>query len=135
MDLELHFHGLLPVPSAVCVPAAGKGGGHARVDVHAGVRAERLAPSAKLTSWERAVRPKPPGEVRPLPEGPRDALPDGRPAYELVLTYPFAQDGDKPVKYTVHSALNGLLYDAQFESQLFMVPVKKKSAEHFLLPC
>ncbi len=56
-------------------------------------RQEKLTPAAKLDRLRIAVRPAE-AALSPLP-GPRDALPDGRTAHALVLTYKFSllEDG------------------------------------------
>ena len=61
--------------------------------VRAPFRAEKLTPAAKLDRVRIAVRPSE-AALSPLP-GPRDALPDGRTAHALVLTYKFSlvEDG------------------------------------------
>ncbi len=67
--------------------------GNAKLWVRAPIRAEKMTPSAKLDRLRMAVRPHE-AAMTPLP-GPRDALPDGRTAHALVLTYKFslAEDG------------------------------------------
>ena len=67
--------------------------GNAKLWVRAPFRAEKLTPAAKLDRLRLAVRPIE-ATLAPLP-GPRDALPDGRTAHALVLSYKFslAEDG------------------------------------------
>jgi tripeptidyl-peptidase-2 len=83
LSVEVAFHGLTASPSAVSVPAAGDA---VRVTVRAGVRAERLAPKARLHRVRRAVRPDAPGTVDALSPD-RDALPRGRRGHGLLLTH------------------------------------------------
>ena len=80
-------------PDVVCAQLPSRCAGNAKLWVRAPFRAEKMTPSAKLDRLRMAVRPH---EVAmtPLP-GPRDALPDGRTAHAMVLTYKFslAEDG------------------------------------------
>ena len=61
--------------------------------VRAPFRFETLTPSAKLDRLQIAVRPSE-AALSPLP-GARDALPEGRTAHQLLLSYKFslAEDG------------------------------------------
>ena len=67
--------------------------GNAKLWVRAPFRPEKLTPAAKLDRLRIAVRPAE-AALSPL-TGARDALPDGRTAHALVLTYKFslAEDG------------------------------------------
>ncbi|MBW3543017.1 MAG: tripeptidyl peptidase II, partial [Planctomycetes bacterium] len=86
VEFELVFHGL-ESDSQTLALSAGEAG--ADVTVTAALRPERLAPSASLTSRRTSIAPEK-AEVRSLAPA-RDKLPDGRPLYELLLTYRFNQ--------------------------------------------
>ena len=91
--------------------------GHARIDVEARHRPEKLLPSANLTHLNVGLRPH---KAHLEPEkDPRDALPDGRMTCKLLLEYKFSLSDAAKVKPLLPT--NDSIYDSQLEGQLFMV--------------
>ena len=81
-DLEVIFHGLRPSSDPILVDGDV---GMAAFDVTAPLRAETVAPAAKLETLRKTLAPVK-RELRALSEE-RDALWDGRRVHELVATY------------------------------------------------
>lgn len=115
VGMELAFHGVRPGSQEVFL----NGGAQVtRIEATAGIERIELAPSATLQIHRRTIPPSK-FELRPLkPE--RDRLPDGRQLHDLILTYTFevAQAGSIVPRFP---ALAGRLYDAEFESQHWML--------------
>lgn len=123
VDLVIDFRGVLPSPSALALGIAGP----SRLDLSAPLRDEELSPSASLTAWRRALHPTK-HDISPC--GDRDVLPGGKRLFQLVLEYAFdaAEDGEVTFRAPL---LNGLLYEAEFDSQFFLVFDKQKKRVGF----
>ena len=110
------FHGARPVPETVRM-VAGVGGSLVRV--YSDLKDQIISPTAKLTKHASPLRPKEQGVVTPLPDD-RDVLPYGnKRIYQLVLSYEFNQE--EAGSFTPRApALQDVLYDSAYESQLMM---------------
>lgn len=114
LEYVVNFRGLTPDDRAVSLSAAEP---VARVRVTAASK-ERLAPSARLTTLRRTFAPAK-AVVRAL-DSNRDRLPDGRPLYELQLTYRFEMDA--AANATPRFPWNDdLLYGSAFGSHLYSI--------------
>lgn len=117
VKVTVEFRGVRPVPHNVCM-ASGDGG--ALVRVYSDLGDERVCPTAKLTTWMTPLRPSAGAAVAPIMYD-RDVLPSrDRRIYSLVLQYDFTQD-EKGVITPIAPALQGVLYESAFESQLMLV--------------
>jgi tripeptidyl-peptidase-2 len=114
-EFELNVHGLQPSPSEILLDGGAR---VTRVDAVAPLRDATLHPRATLHTRRRTLAPSP-SEIRPLPTS-RDILTDNRIVNELILTYRFHLD-EAAVVTPRFPALNGRLYDGEFESQLYMI--------------
>lgn len=140
--LKVDFHGIAPSPQSVTVDGAG---GPRRVDVRAPLKAEKLAPAAKLTHVRSSVRPtassiaplSPERDVLPPLAGPGSrpaplspdpapaaaaagAKPPGRQIHRLILTYKLTVD--VAGSYTLSlPAVNRRVYDGDMEAQMLFV--------------
>ena len=113
-DVTIDFRGVRPDPNEVCLRA---GDSFRQVQVHSNLRDEIIFPTAKLSSWKSALRPKE-GTISPL--GERDVQPwDEKKTYQLILHYEFSQD--EKGSFTPRApALQGVLYESTYESQLIL---------------
>lgn len=139
VTLKVDFHGIVPSPAAVTVDGAG---GPRRVDIRAPLKAEKLAPAARLTAVRSAVRPSS-AAVAPL-SADRDMLPPltgpgsglvptggsggaasggavaGRQIHKMVLTYKISVD--VAGSYTLSlPGLNRRVYDGDMEAQMLFL--------------
>jgi tripeptidyl-peptidase-2 len=92
------------------------------------LRDEELSPAATLTTWRRALHPT---TYTIAPCGARDVLPDGRALFQLVLEYAFEAPEDGTEVTFKAPLLQGLLYDAEFDSQFFLISDKDKKLVGF----
>ncbi|MCL4177805.1 MAG: S8 family serine peptidase [Verrucomicrobia bacterium] len=114
-DFTVSFHGVVPAQETVFLDANAR---VKAVDVTASLGEARLAPAARLRTWRRSITPAK-AELQPL-STERDRLTGGKRIHELILSYSFEQD--QPGSITPRfPALNGRLYDGEFESQLWML--------------
>uniref|UniRef100_A0A7S2RCW9 Tripeptidyl-peptidase 2 n=1 Tax=Rhizochromulina marina TaxID=1034831 RepID=A0A7S2RCW9_9STRA len=119
VSLTVDFRGVEVLPGRL---ALASGGGPARLMLRAGLRDEEVQPRAKLTSWRRPLLPAT-SSVEPL--GARDVLPSGKQLYQLVLQYSMAVETACEVTPRA-PLLNGVLYEAEFDSQMVQVFDAKK---------
>ncbi|KAL3696139.1 hypothetical protein R1sor_010215 [Riccia sorocarpa] len=114
-EIEVEFHGLLSDERELSV-----NGGEivTRVDIKAPLAAEKLAPSATLTSVRVPYRPVE-AKVEPL-SASRDKLSNGRQIHGLTLKYKFSLGEAAEVTPRL-SYLNDRIYDTEFESQFYMI--------------
>jgi tripeptidyl-peptidase-2 len=114
-DVSVEFRGVQPIPSVLSMNS---GDFFGSVRVHSDLKNELINPSAKLTKWKTAVRPKSEGVITPL--GERDIQPwSEKKTYQLVLTYEFTQD-DKGAFTPRAPPLQQVLYESIYESQLML---------------
>jgi len=114
------FRGVMPQPRNLMI----KGGCRfAPVVLRAELAPEEVSPSVTLENWVQLVPPKALGAISPL--GERDSLPDGKKIYQLVLEYAISNLEAGQVTPRA-PGLNGVLYEAEFEHQFFMVFDDKK---------
>ncbi|CAL1282653.1 unnamed protein product [Larinioides sclopetarius] len=114
VDYSITFRGLLP--DSPCISMHGADGIH-RVDVQSSIIYEDMLPCAVLKNHVLVLRPNE-NKVKPLKS--RDVIPDGRQVYELQLTYVFTVPRSTEIT-PVFSLLSDLLYESEFESQLWML--------------
>jgi tripeptidyl-peptidase-2 len=115
-DLKIEFRGVMPVPTSLSFHSGDKFG---LVQVQSHLREETISPTAKLDKWRTPLRPKSEGVISPL--GERDIHPwNGKKTFQLVLSYEFTQD-DQGAFTPVAQALQGVLYESTYESQLMLV--------------
>jgi tripeptidyl-peptidase-2 len=114
----VEFRGVRPVPSEVTLTS---GVGGTMVRLYSDLADEPVCPTAKLTKWRTPLRPRAAGAIVAPVVSDRDLSPSpNRRLYELVLHYEFAQD-EKGAFTPIAPALQGVLYEAAFESQLMLV--------------
>ncbi|KAL1467155.1 hypothetical protein MTO96_026283 [Rhipicephalus appendiculatus] len=114
VDCTLTFYGLQPNPSRLVMRSSE---GVCRFDVTSQLRPEEVSPAASLKQHVIVLRPAE-SKVRPL--GARDVIPDGRVIYEIQLTYNFSLNKATEVTPSC-SLLSELLYESEYESQLWMI--------------
>ncbi|DBA02238.1 TPA: hypothetical protein N0F65_007648 [Lagenidium giganteum] len=120
VTFQVRFHGIVPDQQRVLV--AGGETSH-RVVVRSGITKETLAPQVRFTNWVERVRPTK-FEITPL-SAARDAFPDERQVFGLVLTYSLTQKEDGKVSPRL-PALHDRLYESAFEGQMCQVFDNKK---------
>ena len=110
------FHGLTPEgrQQELCFHGADS---ILRLDVSTGLSSEEVAPEIKLKSCVQNYRPI---EAKVVPLGERDIIPDCRNVYELQLTYNFSIGKGAEITPNL-SLLSDVLYESEFESQLWML--------------
>ncbi|KAK2143639.1 hypothetical protein LSH36_824g01029 [Paralvinella palmiformis] len=113
VDYEITFHGLKPDSSKYIMHA---GGGILRMDVKSVIKHEDISPSISLKTL---VQPLSESKVRCLMTR-RDTLPENRQIYALELTYNFHLNKSSEVSPDC-TVLSDLLYESQYESQLWML--------------
>ncbi|RDD39583.1 Tripeptidyl-peptidase 2 [Trichoplax sp. H2] len=113
------FHSLLPNERNVAMHSCG---GIHRITVTSPFRRENMSISINLDHMAEAIRPIS-STIKPLTE--RDLLPNGRQIYENILDYKFSIENSCEVRPNV-SLLSDLLYEALYESQLWMIFDKNK---------
>jgi tripeptidyl-peptidase-2 len=115
-DLKIEFRSLQPVPSSLSIHSGDKFG---LVHIQSSLKDESINPSAKLDKWRTPLKPKSEGVISPL--GERDVHPwNGKKTFQLVLSYEFTQD-DQGAFTPLAPALQGVLYESTYESQLMLV--------------
>ncbi|XP_071441524.1 tripeptidyl-peptidase 2 [Hetaerina americana] len=114
LDYSIEFHGLRPEHPVVSMHG---GEGIMQVEVRSSLRHEDVAPAVSLKNQVLVLRPT---ESKIGPLTTRDVIPPGRQIYELHLTYDFHVA--KATEITPNSTLlSDLLYESEFESQLWMI--------------
>jgi len=115
VQLTCDFHSLYPSQEEMTLLCSE---GMQRVDVRSGLRQEELNPQAVLKHHAQVVMPAE-SKVEVL-GGERDTIPGNRPVYNLILTYNLSIS--KSAEITPKSGiLSDVLYEAAYESQLWMV--------------
>jgi tripeptidyl-peptidase-2 len=115
-DLKIEFRGVQPIPSILSMNS-GDVFGFIRVESR--LRDEYVTPSATLKKWRTPLKPKYEGTIKPL--GERDTFPwNDKKIYELLLSYEYTQD-EKGSFTPLAPALQDILYESTYESQLMLV--------------
>lgn len=114
IDYTISFHGLRCNTDVLHIHASE---GIARFDTIASLKYEEVSPVLTLKSWVQTLRPV---DAKTKPLGSRDILPTNRHLYELVLTYNFSQGKSGEVTPSC-PLLSDLLYESEYDSQLWMV--------------
>jgi tripeptidyl-peptidase II len=115
-DLKIEFRGVQPVPAVLSFHGGDK---FSLVQVQSRLKDETINPSAKLDKWRTPLKPKSEGLISPL--GERDVHPwNGKKSYQLILSYEFSLD-DQGAFTPVAPALQGVLYESTYESQMMLV--------------
>ncbi|CAI9728027.1 tripeptidyl-peptidase 2-like [Octopus vulgaris] len=115
LDYSVTFRGISVDSKQIVMHAAD---GIARCNVKATLRHEEICPSVCLKSLAQPLRPAE-HKLRSL-NGPRDLLPEGRQIYAIELTYNFHLSKGEEVTPDC-SLLSDLLYESEYESQLWML--------------
>ncbi|EEB17144.1 tripeptidyl-peptidase, putative [Pediculus humanus corporis] len=115
IDYSIEFHGVKPDNSVVTMQGAD---GIHSLELHSGVRLEEIAPAITLKNLVTVYRPNE-SKISPLCSL-RDVIPPSRQIYENVLTYNFHLNKATEISPNV-SLLSDLLYESEFESQLWML--------------
>jgi tripeptidyl-peptidase II len=115
-DLTIEFRGVQPIPSTLAMRSGDTFG---LVRVESQLMDEYIDPSAKFTKWRTPLKPKAEGTIKPL--GERDVLPwNDKKIYQLLLNYEFSQE-DKGSFTPIAPALQEILYESTYESQMMMI--------------
>ena len=114
-SVDVTFHGIQPDDESVTLSTSDP---IARVALTAPLQLEHAKPKARLTTRRSILAPTD-AVVRPL-KADRDRLPDGRVAYELVLTYVFEQP--ELGRVTPRFPFNDeMLYESPYGTQLWLL--------------
>ena len=116
VKVSIEFRGVRPVPDSLAMNA---GDTFLLARAHSELQDESISPSAKFTKWKTPIRPKQDGVISPL--GERDIQPwNKKKIHQLVLSYEFTQD-EKDGAFTPRApALQEVLYESGFESQVIL---------------
>uniref|UniRef100_A0A1B6LQD6 Tripeptidyl-peptidase 2 n=1 Tax=Graphocephala atropunctata TaxID=36148 RepID=A0A1B6LQD6_9HEMI len=114
LNYKVEMHGCRPdSPVVTMVHADGIHG----LELYSGLQSEEVSPNIQIKSSVSALRPT---EAKVLALDKRDVIPPGRQIYQLLLTYTFHLS--KSFEVTPNSSLlSHLLYESEFESQLWML--------------
>jgi tripeptidyl-peptidase-2 len=116
MKVHVQFRGVKTVNGRLNM-LTGRGGTSATLC--SALRDEYVLPEAKLHTWRSPLNPIGEGLISPCDE--RDILQAGeKQIYQLILTYELDQKQAGKIKPVV-PALQGLLYESPFESQLIQI--------------
>ncbi|XP_021931036.1 tripeptidyl-peptidase 2 [Zootermopsis nevadensis] len=114
LDYSLAFHGVKSESPSITMQGAD---GILSLELRSGLRSEEIAPVVTLKNTVQVIRPTD-SKVSPL--SARDVIPPSRQIYELQFTYNFHIS--KATEVTPNSpVLSDLLYESEFESQLWML--------------
>ncbi|XP_015124939.1 tripeptidyl-peptidase 2 isoform X1 [Diachasma alloeum] len=123
IDYSIEFHGIHVIDGNVTMQS---GDGIHRMELRSSLRNEEIVPSVTLKSLVQVLRPI---ESKIVPLGERDIIPPARQIYELQLTYTFHIA--KATEVTPNAAfLSDLLYESEYESQLWMLYDSNKQLLH-----
>lgn len=110
---SIEFHGVrATLPTTMMHGASGI----QRIDLTALLPREELVPSIQLKNAQLILKPT---ESKISPLSSRDILPNGRQIYQNMLTYVLNLSKSQEVAFSL-PLLNNVLYESEFESQLFM---------------
>ncbi|GAB6021153.1 hypothetical protein CHUAL_003784 [Chamberlinius hualienensis] len=114
LNFNVSFHGLLPDQKSIIMHAAD---GIYKLGVSSFLFYEELMPNITLKQHVQILKPC---ENTIVALGPRDLFPDGRQIYEIQLNYNFIVSKATEVTPSC-PLLCELLYESEFESQLWMI--------------
>jgi tripeptidyl-peptidase-2 len=115
-SLKVDFRGVEVSPSSLCLAA---GQGHVPLRLRALLRREEVAPNASLTHRRRPVMPVT-TKIAPL-HSDRDVLPSGKQLLKLDLEWTYTTEAAGEEATFLIPMLQGVLYEAAFDSQLVLV--------------
>lgn len=115
LTYSVAFHGIKPDKVDIVMQPSD---GVYAMDLYSGPSSEDVAPAASLKNVVNVCRPSDAKVVVLSPV--RDMIPDGRQVYELQLSYTFQVRHDTEVTPCC-PFLSHLLYESEFESQLWML--------------
>ena len=115
VEFEVEFRGLNPSVTEIGLPSSGDA---IAVNVSAHQRSERCAPEARLSTYQRLLRPR--SSQLALLDAGRDAIPDNRRVWQSVLEYDLSLSKRTGVTLRCPE-LESLLYDAPIDSFRWMV--------------
>lgn len=114
LDYNLTFHGIRANSPAVTMHHAD---GIHIIELFSGIHPEEVFPSIQLKNNVQILKPN---ESKISPLSARDIIPPSRQIYQLILTYTFHIG--KAAEVTPNcSLLSPLLYESEYESQLWML--------------
>lgn len=113
---SVRFRGVTSVPDSITMLCGGGGG---KVRLHSSLADEFVLPKAALKTWLRPLSPVKAGVIAPCDE--RDVLTfNSKQIHQLVLEYEF--ENKEAGSFTPRApALQGVLYEAAFESQMMLI--------------
>lgn len=116
VDIEVTFRGIRLLTGSFNVDAASP---VTQITASVGLGREHVSPKITL---DHLLRPLTPAsyKIRALPTGYRDVLPLRGQIYQMVISYNFELKTSAKVTFRV-PFLNGVLYEATHESQLWMI--------------
>lgn len=123
IDYTIEFHGINILNGNLTMQS---GDGIHRIELRSTLRNEDIVPSITLKNIVQVLRPI---ETKLLPLGKRDIIPPARQIYELQLTYTFHMAKSTEVTPSL-SFLSDLLYESEYESQLWMIYDTNKHLLH-----
>lgn len=112
LKASIEFHGVRATLPATMLHGAS---GIQRIDLTS-LNREELVPSIQLKNAQLILKPS---ETKISPLTSRDVLPHGRQIYQNMLTYVLNLPKAQEVSFSF-PLLNNVLYESEFESQLFM---------------
>jgi tripeptidyl-peptidase II len=115
LHYELTFHGITPDQREVRIQPGDQA---VRVEVSTPLQYEKLAPSAKLTSYRRLVKPSS-AKITQLAED-RDGFDEDRRFHRLELAYPIEQKSGGSVTPKFPST-DDLLYDSEYGGHVWAI--------------
>ncbi|XP_046674553.1 tripeptidyl-peptidase 2-like [Homalodisca vitripennis] len=114
LNYSVELHGCRPDTPAVTMLHAD---GIHEIELYSGLQSEEVSPFIQIKSSVSVLRPT---EAKVLALDKRDVIPPSRQIYQLLLTYTFHLS--KSFDVTPNSSLlSHLLYESEFESQLWML--------------
>ena len=116
VSAQVRFRGVTPNPNNLTIVPGRKGG---KVRVESSLADEYISPKAILKKYWHPICPKKSGLISPCDE--RDVLTsNGRQIHQLVLEYEY--DNKEAGNFVPRApALQGVLYESAFESQLMLI--------------
>lgn len=116
-DVTLAFHGITVAPSELTLVA----GQSSRIECHSAIRPEQLCPSIHLDQRLQFLQPSG-STVHALSK--RDLLPNGRPLFELLLTYSLNMREKTTLRLILPTS--GYMYDAPLPLLIQIFDSRKK---------
>ncbi|XP_044020581.1 tripeptidyl-peptidase 2 isoform X2 [Aphidius gifuensis] len=123
IDYSIEFHGINVINGNFIMQS---GDGIHKLELRSSLRNEDIVPSITMKNLVQILRPI---DNKLLPLGKRDIIPPARQIYELQLTYTFHLTKTCEITPNI-SLLSDLLYESEYESQLWMLYDTNKHLIH-----